>query len=208
MRAVLLGKVPVPGQVKTRLGDHLGAEGAAALQVAMAADVRATCEAAGLDRTWSLAGDLDHPWVRALVGDGEAVVPQAGGDLGDRIAAGLDAVGYPGLALGLDAPTLPPDLLHAVVTSTADVTLGPAFDGGYWCVALRRRTPGLFDGVRWSCEATLRDTVERARALGLSVHLAPFWYDVDEPADLVRLHHHLAVLPAERAAHTRRALCP
>ena len=208
MRAVILGKVPVAGQVKTRLAPALGHERAAALQVAMAADVLGLCDELGLERTWSLSGDLDHPWVRDLRGRGEHVIPQGGGDLGARIARGLDAVGYPALALGLDAPTLPSHLLRNVLASTADVTLGQAFDGGYWCVALRAPAPTLFEGVRWSCSHTLTDTVARARGLGRSVALAPFWYDVDEPADLVRLQNHLAVLPPERAPHTRNALCP
>ncbi len=208
MRAVLLGKVPRPGAVKTRLAAALGAAEAARLQRAMSEDVLETCKRAGLARAWSLAGPLDHPWVEALRGRGEEVLPQGGGTLGERIRHGLDAVGYPAVALGMDAPSLPPDLLIDLQASTTDVTLGQAFDGGYWCVALRRPIPGLFDGIRWSHARTLTDTVERARALGCTVSLAPFWYDVDDLHDLAFLIHHLAVLPPERARHTRSALCP
>jgi glycosyltransferase A (GT-A) superfamily protein (DUF2064 family) len=69
----------------------------------------------------------------------------------------------------------------------ADVCLGPAEDGGFWGIACRRVAAGMFEGVPWSSPHTRAATVDACRASGLSVALAPWWADVDEPADLVRL---------------------
>jgi len=59
-------------------------------------------------------------------------------------------------------------------------------DGGYYLIALRRPIDGLFRGVAWSTAAVLEQTRERARALGLSVHLLDSWYDVDDAHSLRR----------------------
>ena len=45
----------------------------------------------------------------------------------------------------------------------------------------------MFEGVRWSTETTLSDTVESLTRCGLSVELGPAWFDVDRPEDLKRL---------------------
>ena len=206
MGVVILSKAPVFGQVKTRLG--LPPERTLALHGAMAEDVRAACIAAGSRPIWAVAGALDHPWVEGLRVRGDRVVPQVGGDLGARIEAALTAAGdgEAAVALGMDSPTLPPAALRAALSPSADVVLGPAFDGGYWLIGWREPRPGLLQGIRWSAPTTLAETAEAARAAGLSVELLPFWYDVDTPADLVFLRNHLRALPAERAAAIRAVL--
>jgi hypothetical protein len=49
----------------------------------------------------------------------------------------------------------------------------------------------LFEGIDWSTERVARQTMERARAIGLPVHVLPAWYDVDELAALRLLHAEL-----------------
>jgi glycosyltransferase A (GT-A) superfamily protein (DUF2064 family) len=68
-----------------------------------------------------------------------------------------------------------------------DVVLGPAEDGGYYRVALSAPRPALFTGVAWGTRDVLRQTLEIARAAGLSVALVDPWYDVDTPDDLARV---------------------
>ena len=67
------------------------------------------------------------------------------------------------------------------------VVIGPAEDGGYYLIGLARPIPELFAGVPWGSEAVLEASRERARGLGLAVHLLPRSFDVDEPRDLERL---------------------
>lgn len=201
-RVVVIAKVPTPGRSKTRLIPALGAEGAAALAAAMSADVLRTVRAAGLPWSVAVDGDLGDPWVQAL---DAPFFPQAPGDLGVRLTHAL--VGG-GIAIGTDAPTLPPDLLHAAAAHPADVVFIPTFDGGYALIRTRATLPGLFDGVPWSCADTLAASVARARGLGCSVGLLPFWYDIDEPADLDFLRRHLSLLPPDVAPHTRALLEP
>lgn len=195
---VLFLRAPVVGRCKTRLIPALGAEGATRLYRAMAEDVVATACATGAPVRLSVAGRVDDPWVQSF---GLPIEPQADGDLGARLS---HALRDGGLAVGTDAPTLPSALLRRAAEA-ADVVFGPAFDGGYTLVGLPR-VDGIFDGIPWSSPDTLAASVERAVALGRSVTLLDFWYDVDEPADLQFLRHHLRVLPPAIAPHTRALL--
>jgi glycosyltransferase A (GT-A) superfamily protein (DUF2064 family) len=66
-----------------------------------------------------------------------------------------------------------------------DAVFGPAPDGGYWLVGLKRsaRPPaGLFEGVRWSTEHALSDSVESLA--NTSVAFIDALQDVDTAADL------------------------
>ena len=93
---------------------------------------------------------------------------------------------------------------------TADLVLGPATDGGFWAIGMQKPQPGLLDGVSWSTEHALADTVARARARGLRVELLPTWTDVDRPEDLRTLASQIAALrrsgDALTARHSERIL--
>jgi uncharacterized protein len=86
------------------------------------------------------------------------------------------------------------------------VVLGPAEDGGYYLIGLKRLHADLFDGIAWSTPLVFAQTLERARDLGLEPIVLPTWYDVDDIASLHRLDGELrnATGPgsARRASHT------
>ena len=66
-----------------------------------------------------------------------------------------------------------------------DAVLGPAPDGGYWLIGLKRSTPPsahLFQNVRWSTRHAMADTIA---TLGTDrIALIDTLRDVDEAADL------------------------
>jgi len=66
------------------------------------------------------------------------------------------------------------------------LVLGPADDGGYYFIGLRRPHPELFQGVPWSTSDVLAATLAIAATESLSVALIPSWYDVDTIPDLER----------------------
>ncbi len=201
---VVLAKVPSSGRVKTRLIPALGPDGAAHLCRAMTEDLFAALQASGRPWRVALAGDLTDPWVGTIDAPCE---PQADGDLGARLR---HALRDGGIAIGTDAPTLPPSLLDDAATGQADVVFAPAFDGGYVLVGVGNPVHagprGVFDDIPWSAADTLAASVLRARGLGLSTRLLPFWYDVDEPTDLGFLRTHLLTLPPSVAPRTRAYL--
>lgn len=182
----MFAKAPAPGRVKTRLTPPLSPEQAARLHTAFVGDL--LDRLAGCDADVTLATDIPTD---AWSGFAVARTLQKSGDLGDRMYESLHsalAQGYRRAAVvGSDAPTLPLEHVEALFAGQADVTLGPAEDGGYWGIAVRRVAPGMFARVRWSGPEAFADTEAAARAAGLSVARGPVWFDVDSPEDLERL---------------------
>jgi hypothetical protein len=69
--------------------------------------------------------------------------------------------------------------------------LGPATDGGYYLLGLKHAHRRLFEDIDWSTEHVARQSLERAREIGLQVHRLPVWYDVDDVSGLRRLSREL-----------------
>ena len=103
------------------------------------------------------------------------------------LSRGLDQGRSTVMILGSDSPTLPDECVHRLLESRADVALGPCEDGGYYAIACRRVASQMFNGVEWSTGNVLEQTERAARACGLTVERGRLWYDVDFPADVMRL---------------------
>lgn len=191
-RVVILTKDPVPGRVKTRTVPVLGPDGAAALHRLLVAHTLAVALDSRLPVVVALDGDPAGAFAASLRSAGASVQPQGDGDLGDRLVAASTGPGRH-ICIGTDCPTLSPaDLRDAA--HRADVTVGPAEDGGYWLIALDGRPPGvdnpahtLFRDVPWSTARVLETTLRRAEATGIPVNRLATRYDVDTPEDLLRL---------------------
>ena len=91
--------------------------------------------------------------------------PQGRGDLGDRMGRMLRAAAPgPVCVIGADIPGIrPAHIAEAFRTlGNHDAVFGPAPDGGYWLVGLKRARPvppTLFANVRWSTQHALADTI-------------------------------------------------
>jgi glycosyltransferase A (GT-A) superfamily protein (DUF2064 family) len=72
------------------------------------------------------------------------------------------------------------------------MVLGPASDGGYYLIGLKRAHPQLFTGIAWGTETVARSTCERAAEIGLATALLPEWYDIDDIETLGWLRDELA----------------
>jgi uncharacterized protein len=206
MRPVIIvfAKAPAPGLVKTRLSQSVGAQAAAELHEALTRDM--------LEMLESLADAVDvelHTDKSTAAWPERRVVRkiQAGGDLGERMYRALeDALRSPrpkAAIVGADLPALPASHLETLLASTADVSLGPSEDGGFYAIVCRRVHPNMFLGVTWSDARTLEQTVRAALACGLSAEVGPRWFDLDTPADLERLNA-CAELPRHLRAWLRR----
>ncbi len=183
---VLFATAPVPGRVKTRLG----------VDPRHAADLHSGFVRQTLVMLECLRGEVDvelstdePTWAWGEFPVARSV--QVAGQLGERIYAALEqalAAGRPkAMILGSDSPGLPAAHIRTLLDSSADVSIGPVDDGGFYAIACRRTVPAIFDGVRWSTRATLSDTVKALTSCGLSFELGPRWFDVDRPEDLTRL---------------------
>ena len=182
---VIMVKAPVAGQVKTRLARGIGVGAATGFYRTM---LGRSVRRLGRDPRWrTLLGVTPDTSVRSPVWPKcDGLVPQGRGDLGDRMGGLFDGL-PPGpiVIIGSDIPGIEPsDIAEAFkALGGHDAVLGPAPDGGYWLIGLKRhpRVPRPFSGVRWSSEHTLKDTL--ANLQDCRVALLRELADVDTVAD-------------------------
>lgn len=196
---LVMAKTPEAGRVKTRMTRGPGAldpEQAAALHEACCVDVLTRDYPWAERRALWVRGALDHRLWRDAESDGWHVAPQLGADLGANLTDAFDhafgAGATSAVVLGTDSPDLPDVLLADAfgALDRVDVVLGPSFDGGYYLAGTSRPAPSLFEGIDWGTPMVLSQTLQRCAVRGLDVELLPFWYDLDEVADLTRLRVH------------------
>lgn len=193
-RLVVFAKAPIPGEVKTRLLPVLSARQAAALQarlirhtLAMATQV-ALCPV----ELWC-SPSCAHPFfTRCERSFGLSLHLQQGADLGERMgnasAAVLARCPYVVL-IGCDCPVLGGEDLEEALSALRegyDAVVGPAEDGGFVLLGLRRPAPELFAGMAWGSNRVLVETRTRLRTLGWCWHELKTYWDVDRPEDLER----------------------
>ncbi len=191
----MFARPPVAGRVKTRLSPALPAAHTARLYAALLADTLAAAAAAPAARRvvyWR-----EPPGDQAAPPAGFESRVQVGDDLGARLASAareLLAGGHRAMLVGSDCPGLTPESLAgaAAALETDECVIGAAADGGYWLIGLGREAPELFEGIDWSTDRVLRQTLARAADRGLSVTELPALADLDTPDDLARLIGRLA----------------
>jgi rSAM/selenodomain-associated transferase 1 len=218
----IMAKAPRVGAAKTRLVPPLTAEDAAALSACFIRDavenIAAAAEQVAIDGYIAFAPPDAEAEFRPLLAPGTRLLPSRRPGLGTSLydaAADLLEAGYGAVCLvNSDSPTLPAAVLVAAARALLHpgdrLVLGPAEDGGYYLIGLKRAHHRLFEDIAWSTSQVLAQTEDRARELALAVTKLPVWYDVDDIGGLHRLRAELVQAgeapAAHRAKHTSRFL--
>ena len=192
-RLIVFTRYPEPGKVKTRLIPTLGDAGAARLHRDMATHTLAWArELSGRDGT-SVEVRFEggsQASMQEEFGAGVRYVPQGPGDLGARLTHAVSEAAAAGagdiVIVGTDCPEMTVDIGRRAFDGlqSRDLVLGPALDGGYYLIGLRRPLPGLFRDIPWGTAEVLNATLRRANELGVSYLLLEELRDVDRPEDL------------------------
>lgn len=221
----VMAKAPVPGRSKTRLLPLLTADDAAALSAAFLRDVTGNVQAAA--REAPIHGCIAYAPAGAealfdghlaegttlVLADGTPKMPPLVQGFGRCLLHAIQAMLADGhraaVVLNSDSPNLPTSLLvetaRLLLERPDRVVLGPAEDGGYYLLGMSAPHAHLFEDIAWSTDSVAADTRARAQRLGLElVELAP-WYDVDEPAMLLRLIDDIATPRGTLAPHAATA---
>ena len=185
-RLIMLARVPVYGQVKSRLAKHVGKARALAAHVQLLKRNAALAARSGMPFELHFVGESNRPFFQQLASEtGASLVAQVGGDIGMRMLAAARASSSPSLIIGSDCGSMTGRYLidAARALAKSDVVLGGAEDGGYVLIGQRTPFPELFAGVDWGSERVAAQTRERARELGVSVAELPVLWDVDSVDD-------------------------
>ena len=215
---IIMAKQPIYGAVKTRLCPPLTPQEAMLLYEAFLRDtislVDAACALAGnVTPALAYSPQGSHDYFRDLVPERFTLLPQIGGDLGERLCnlpVQARALGFGSTAMiSSDSPTLPPDVVARCFEELArpgtDVVLGPCTDGGYYLIGMNEAQPALFKGITLSTGHVMRETLAAAAHASLRVATLPTWYDADTVEDLRQMWSDLEA-DAGVAHHTRQVL--
>jgi hypothetical protein len=187
-RLLVFLRAPREGQVKTRLAREIGPVAALeAYRTLLQRTLDAAADFGAVELRFTPADSL--PLVEPLLRPGWTAVAQGEGDLGVRLDSAFRDAFRDGfqrvMVVGSDCPEIgPEDLSQADERlSETDVVLGPAQDGGYWLLGLRRPASFLFRDMPWSTPGVFAETVRRVESAGLRLGRLRELADVDTAAD-------------------------
>jgi len=187
---IIFVKNPVLGKAKTRLAATIGDEKALEVYLQL------------LDITRNVALDADctrHVFYSDAIEndtwdeDKFNKHLQEGGSLGQRMKNAFNQVFVLGakevIIIGSDCPKLNGEIIENGFQLLAenDACIGPAKDGGYYLLGMKKQLPFLFDGKEWSTDSVFEDTTSDLVKNGLTFGLLPELSDLDTADDLYLL---------------------
>lgn len=181
---ILFVKNPVAGKVKTRLAKSIGAEQALRVYLELLEITKQVALQSDSKRYlyYSEAIDKQDDWDEVHFSKQQ----QQGDDLGLRMQNAFKQTLVAGhgkvVIIGSDCPFISAELIDSAfkVLDEQDVVFGPAEDGGYYLMGMKKVHPELFEDLPWSTEKLLRITTQRLENIGLSYGLLPELFDVDD----------------------------
>lgn len=190
---IIFVKNPLPGLVKTRLAKTIGEKEAAAVYAQLLLHTHNATIKCNADK-YVFYGDFinnEDLWSNG----GYQKFLQKGIDLGERMLNAFDLLFSRGynkvIVIGSDCLEIETcHLDHAFVfLNDCDVVIGPAQDGGYYLLGIKKMHTQFFLNKSWSTSKLLHQTLNDISMLHLTYHLLPVLSDIDEEKDLYLLHH-------------------
>lgn len=190
-------KNEVLGKVKTRLAAGVGEEQALEIYRQLLAKTYFALRDFSVSITTYFSEFIpDNP-----IHSAKNKLVQVGQDLGDRMKnafaenfeSGMEKV----VLIGTDCPSLEGIHLSQAFEALdqSDLVIGPAQDGGYYLIGMKRRADFLFEGITWSSELVLSQTLALAAAQGLKTSLLPVLEDIDTLEDWERYCSQIGDMP-------------
>ncbi len=189
-----MAKAPIPGQVKTRLIPTLGQENAAKLYRTMLRQTSGTMLGSRICpiQIWCYPS-VEHPDFVGLEHRGANLFQQQGNDLGERMHTALAQAlrtFNAAIVIGCDCPLMRLETVQTAFTElsreTFDAVLGPAEDGGYYLLGLKKSEQSLFQNVSWGTSEVLHETRNNLNELGWRWSELNTLWDLDRPEDFSR----------------------
>jgi uncharacterized protein len=185
---IVFVRKPQKGNVKTRLAATIGEEAALCVYQKLLAHTAAVAKATAADSFIFYAGEIEQ-------GDQWDAFPcfkrgQVEADLGGRMKAAFEEIfneSYSDVAIiGSDCPHLTAGHVQEAFEAlqSHDVVIGPASDGGYYLLGMKKVYPALFEKIPWSTAAVYQRTIDIIRGSKLTFFSLPVLTDVDEEKDL------------------------
>lgn len=192
-RAVIMfSRLPIVGEVKSRMSPHLTPPQAMELQRYFLMDLFEMLEPMKIDCDLFLfyTGSQDIALFSDIVPKRYVCLEQKGKDLGERMCRAFKRIfdqGYENVILvGSDIPHLTRETLENAFSQLKiyDMVLGPTVDGGYYLIGMNQLDNEVFNGQNWGNSSVFENTKRTIKRLGYSVGLTKAYLDLDDIEDI------------------------
>ncbi len=192
---IIMAKVPRAGNVKTRLSPILSSAQRETLAEAFLADAiaktRNRCDK--LIVAFTPASEKDY--FARFDAENITLIEQTGASLGDKMSNAFEFAFQSNsdasvVMIGTDSPTFPAEFIRDAfdaLETEAEMILGKAADGGFYLIGLRKNFENLFENIEWSSPRVYEQITRNIEDLKINLQTISAWYDIDEPADLLKL---------------------
>lgn len=185
---IIFVKNPEKGRVKTRLAKSIGEDQALAVYHRLLSYTKEITKKLNCEKAVYYSDSIDHNdlWDN-MIYDKHL---QQGNDLGERMQDALSNAFASGkkrvVIIGSDCIELESYMIKEAfaVLDNNDVVIGPAKDGGYYLLGMKKFLPTLFENKRWSSEDLLMDTILDLKKMQSSYFLMKTLNDIDTIEDL------------------------
>jgi rSAM/selenodomain-associated transferase 1 len=196
-----MSKSPELGRVKTRMQPYLTPEQSLQLHIDLTQHaLRSWSDVESLSLELWVDGDAENFKQKILLPLQKACLkndplnfpihPQPQGDLGHRMSYAVKSALSRGASgafvVGTDCPFNDERYLQQAIKKldSSDVVLGPANDGGYVLIGVKKNHPELFEKIPWGTSSVLEDTKKVIKEKSLTSDSLPALSDIDFPEDL------------------------
>jgi rSAM/selenodomain-associated transferase 1 len=177
---------PELGKVKTRLAASIGNQNALEIYIQLLEHTKKVALETPYDKQVLYSEEINHAdmWESSLF----QKKLQVGSDLGARMHNAFQqgfADGYDKIVIiGSDLIALESDDIIAAIENldNNDIVIGPAEDGGYYLLGMKKIPSNLFEDKEWGTETVLKDTL--LDIANLKYHLLQEKNDIDTYDDI------------------------
>ena len=184
---IILIRNPILGRVKTRLAAEIGNFNALSVYRSLLSYTRNITNNIDSSRLlfYSDFIDFNDDWEDGVY----KKYLQSGNDFGEKMLNAFKiALNQNDLVviIGSDCFELNSKIINLAFKKLKnfDVVIGPAKDGGYYLMGLKKVYSQLFQDKNWSTDSVLSETINTIKNLGLSYYLLPLLGDIDTLQDL------------------------
>ncbi|MDB5208114.1 MAG: glycosyltransferase [Flavisolibacter sp.] len=184
---IIFVRKPEFGKVKTRIAASVGDSAALTIYKKLLQHTHEVTRPLLLDKFVFYADAIDD---NDLWNDGYFKLIQINGNLGARMKAAFTHLfdkGYNNICIiGSDCYELTIAIIEEAfdLLNGHDVVVGPAKDGGYYLLGMREGVKNVFEGIEWSTDKVLRQTLLQMHAQAYSYVQLEELKDIDTIDDV------------------------
>ena len=192
-RLIIFAKNPEIRKVKTRLAATVGHRKALEVYIKLLLHTRSIASPFIENTIFYFTSNIEktEEWTQfnQRLQMGDTLGARMSNALSESFEEGNDKV----LIIGTDCYEITSEIISNAFKALDenDVVIGPAEDGGYYLLGMKRFYPDFFVNKKWSTETVFIDTIEDVKRLGLTQKSLPTLTDIDTEHDLRKFEKEL-----------------